>query len=76
MGHANRRCAYLAGDTRCPAAVAEARGDGCRRERALEGGRKLKDVQELPAGEAAALLPATVVEDYVEAGDGDGVEGE
>jgi DNA recombination protein RmuC len=26
-------------------------------------GRKLKDVQELPAGEAAALLPATVVED-------------
>jgi DNA recombination protein RmuC len=39
-------------------------------------GRKLKDVQELPAGEAAALLPANVPEDYVEAGDGGSVEGE
>ena len=36
----------------------------------------IKDVQELPAGEAAALLPATVLEDYGEAGDSEGVEGE
>lgn len=33
-------------------------------------GRKLKDVQELPAGEAASLLPPQVIED--DAGDGEG----
>jgi DNA recombination protein RmuC len=36
-------------------------------------GRKLKDVQELPVGEASALLPADVVEDYTEALEGDSV---
>ena len=34
-------------------------------------GRKLKDVQELPVGEASALLPSTVMEDDAEAGEGD-----
>jgi DNA recombination protein RmuC len=37
-------------------------------------GRKLKDVQELPVGEATALLPANVLEDDAEAGEGDSVE--
>ncbi len=36
-------------------------------------GRKLKEVQELPANEAAALLPADVRKDDAEAGGGDGL---
>jgi len=40
-------------------------------------GRKLKDVQELPVGEATALLPTNVLEeDDVEAGEDDSVEGD
>jgi DNA recombination protein RmuC len=38
-------------------------------------GRKLKDVQELPVGEAIALLPPNVVEDEAEAVESDSVEG-
>jgi DNA recombination protein RmuC len=34
-------------------------------------GKKLKDVQELPAGKAAALLPLNVMEDGIGAGEGD-----
>jgi DNA recombination protein RmuC len=37
-------------------------------------GRKLKDVQELPVGEAAALLPADALEDDAESGEGDSAE--
>lgn len=37
-------------------------------------GRKLKDVHELPVGEAAALLPQNVLEEETDAGDGDGGE--
>jgi DNA recombination protein RmuC len=37
-------------------------------------GRKLKDVQELPVGDATNLLPPNVVEDDAEAGEGDNVE--
>lgn len=33
-------------------------------------GRKLKDVQELPVGEASALLPTDVMEEYAEAAEG------
>jgi DNA recombination protein RmuC len=36
-------------------------------------GRKLKDVQELPAGEATGLLPPNVMEDDVEIAEGDNV---
>jgi DNA recombination protein RmuC len=39
-------------------------------------GRKLKDVQELPISEATALLPLSVMEDDVEAGEGDSVDGD
>jgi len=39
-------------------------------------GKKLKDVQELPVGEATALLPQNVPEDDAEAGEGDSVEGD
>jgi DNA recombination protein RmuC len=39
-------------------------------------GRKLKDVQELPVGEATALLPTNVLEDDEEAGEDDSVEGD
>ena len=38
-------------------------------------GRKLKDVQELPVGEAIALLPPNVVEDDAEAVESDSAEG-
>jgi DNA recombination protein RmuC len=38
-------------------------------------GRKLKDVQELPFGEATALLPPSVMEDDAETAEGDGVNG-
>lgn len=38
-------------------------------------GRKLKDVHELPVREAAALLPPNVLEEEVEAGEGDVGEG-
>jgi DNA recombination protein RmuC len=34
-------------------------------------GRKLRDVQELPVGDAAALLPQNVLEEEAEAGEGD-----
>jgi len=37
-------------------------------------GRKLKDVQELPVGEATALLPSSVMEHDAEAGEGDSVD--
>jgi DNA recombination protein RmuC len=37
-------------------------------------GRKLKDVQELPVGDAARLLPSNVVEDDGDPGEGDDVE--
>jgi DNA recombination protein RmuC len=37
-------------------------------------GRKLKDVHELPVGEAAALLPLNVLEEEADAGEGDGGE--
>ena len=37
-------------------------------------GRKLKDVQELPAGEAAALLPQNLIEDEAGIGEGAPVE--
>ena len=37
-------------------------------------GRKLKDVHELPVGEAAALLPPNVLEEEAEAGEGDSGE--
>lgn len=37
-------------------------------------GRKLKDVQELPVGDATGLLPLPVVEDDLEAGDHDNTE--
>jgi DNA recombination protein RmuC len=37
-------------------------------------GRKLKDVHELPVGDAAALLPPNVLEEEAEAGEGDAVE--
>ena len=37
-------------------------------------GRKLKDVQELPAGEVTALLPPTLLEDDAEVSEGDRVE--
>jgi hypothetical protein len=36
-------------------------------------GRKLKDVEELPAGQVAAWLPPNVPEDDVEVGEGDNV---
>lgn len=36
-------------------------------------GRKLKDVQELPAGEAASLLPPQVIEDNTGDNEGDGI---
>jgi DNA recombination protein RmuC len=36
-------------------------------------GRKLKDVQELPAGEAASLLPPQVIEDNTGDDEGDGI---
>jgi len=39
-------------------------------------GRKLKDVQELPVGEATALLPLNVMEDDGEAGEVDSVDGD
>jgi DNA recombination protein RmuC len=39
-------------------------------------GKKLKDVQELPVGEATALLPQNVLEDDAEAGEVDSVEGD
>jgi len=39
-------------------------------------GKKLKDVQELPVGEAAAVLPQNVLEDDAEVGEGDSVEGD
>ena len=42
------------------------------RSRAI--GRQLKDVQELPAGTVAALLPANLIEDAMESSDGDEVE--
>ena len=38
-------------------------------------GRKLKDVQELPVGEATGLLPPNVTEDDVETAEDDSVEG-
>ena len=44
------------------------------RSRAI--GRKLKDVQEHPAGEVTALLPPTLLEDDVEVSEGDIVEGD
>ena len=44
------------------------------RVRSRAVGRKLKDVQELPAGQAAALLPANAFEDDVEAAESDNVE--
>jgi DNA recombination protein RmuC len=44
------------------------------RVRSRAVGRKLKDVQELPAADAAALLPAHVPEDDVEGGEGDSEE--
>lgn len=37
-------------------------------------GRKLRDVQELPVGDAAALLPPNVLDEEAEAGEGDGGE--
>ena len=43
------------------------------RVRSRAVGRKLKDVQELPAGQTAALLPPNALEDDVEAGEGDSV---
>ena len=39
-------------------------------------GRKLKDVQELPVGEATGLLPPNVIEDDVEAAEDDPVGGD
>jgi DNA recombination protein RmuC len=39
-------------------------------------GRKLKDVQELPAGEATGLLPSNVMEDDQEAAEDDSVGGD
>jgi DNA recombination protein RmuC len=39
-------------------------------------GRKLKDVQELPAGEATGLLPLNVMEDDVEAAEDDSAGGD
>jgi DNA recombination protein RmuC len=39
-------------------------------------GRKLKDVQELPAGEATGLLPPTVMEDDAEAAEEDTAGGD
>ena len=39
-------------------------------------GRKLKDVQELPVGEATGLLPPNVMEDDVEAAEDDSVGGD
>jgi len=44
------------------------------RSRAI--GRKLKDVQGLPVGEATALLPQNVLEDDAETGEGDSVGGD
>jgi DNA recombination protein RmuC len=41
------------------------------RSRAI--GRKLKDVQELPAGEITTLLPQNLIEDYEDLGEGDRV---
>jgi DNA recombination protein RmuC len=46
------------------------------RVRSRAVGRKLKDVQELPIGEATALLPHNVIEDDAGAVESDGVEGE
>jgi len=39
-------------------------------------GRKLRDVQELPTGEATALLPLNVLEDDAETGEGESGEGD
>jgi len=39
-------------------------------------GSKLKDMQELPVGEAAGLLPSNVTEDDVGAGEDDSVGGD
>ena len=44
------------------------------RSRAI--GRQLKDVQELPAGAATALLPANLVDDDIEASEADETEDE
>jgi hypothetical protein len=38
--------------------------------------RKLKDVQELPAGEVTALLPQTLMEDDVEVSEANREEGD
>ena len=43
--------------------------------RARAVGRKLKDVEELPVGEATGLLPPNVTEDDVEAAEDDSVGG-
>jgi DNA recombination protein RmuC len=39
-------------------------------------GRKLKDVQELPVGEATGLLPPNVIEDDVETAEDDTIGGD
>ena len=39
-------------------------------------GRKLRDVQELPASEATVLLPLTVLDDDAVAGEGESMEGD